>query len=70
MATKKKRGEKLPVWAVPEAPDEEPKKKKPRKDLILPAVRVTAAQHARIYEIAEESGIGVSELIRRRTLAE
>tara|TARA_Y100001938_G_scaffold140616_1_gene209075 strand:- start:1279 stop:1470 length:192 start_codon:yes stop_codon:yes gene_type:complete len=60
---KKKR---LPAWATPAPPEEV---KKPRRDQVLPPVRVTPAELAKIRELAAEHYAGnVSELVRARAL--
>ena len=56
----------LPPWATP-TPPEEPAKP-PARDQVLPPVRVTEAERAKIKAIAAELGISTSELIRTRAL--
>ena len=60
---------KLPVWAEPVEPP--PPQKKPNRAAVLPPIRVTEGEAARIKELAAElCGGNVSEFIRRRALGE
>lgn len=57
------------MWAEPVEPP--PPQKKPNRAAVLPPIRVTEAEAARVKELAAElCGGNVSELVRRRVLGE